>query len=258
MTQETQAPVASQEIGANNPPIKDRLAVDYQSLKDRATELLAGAGRAPTQIKDDDEQGKVGDLVKMLAAAIKRSEGARSNEKEPHLQAGREVDAFFKQISDPLDMAKRGLESRVGVYLRAKADAERKRREDEARARQAEADRLAEQARIAAEKNRPKVAEKKLERAVQAETAATAAAESALAKPADMARTRGDMGSVSTLKQTWTFEIEDEGAIDLEALRPFLAKIDIEKAIRSFVRVHKGAKALAGVRIFEETSAVVR
>lgn len=255
MQQETSAPVASQEIGANNPPLKDRLGIAYETLKARANELLGGASRAPTQIRDDDEQGKVGDLIKLIAACIKRSETSRGSEKEPHLQAGREVDAFFKAISDPLDIAKRGLESRVGVYLRAKADAERKRREEEAARLRAEADAKAKEAE---EAKRKATQDRKLEQAAQLEEQAAEVQKTAEVKPAEMARTRGELGSVSTLKQTWTFAIEDEGAIDLEALRPYLPRTDIEKAIRAFVRVHKGSKKLDGVRIFEETSAVVR
>ena len=137
-------------------------------------------------------------------------------------------------------------EARVTVYLRAKADAERRRREDEeARARE-EAERLAAQAKDAPT----------LDKAIEAETVARDAAKAAEAKPADMARTRGDLGSVSTLRTVWDFEVADYAAIPLDLIRPYLARADIDKAIRGAVR--SGLRELKGVRIFENSTAVVR
>lgn len=233
-------------IGSNRHPIKDLLRESYADILNRADDLNAASLRAPTSITDDETQGKVGDLIKMMGACIKKTEVARVSEKEPFLQAGREVDGFFKGVTDPLEKGKRNLESRVTTYLRAKADEERRRREEEeARARE-EADRLAAQAATT----------KQLDAAIEAETVAREASKAAEAKPAEMARTRGELGSVSTLRTSWEFEVIDYADVPLDVLRPYIARSDIEKAIRGAVR--SGIRELKGVRIFEQSTAVVR
>jgi len=233
-------------IGHNRAPLKDLLTDNYADIAARADELVAATTRAPVSIDNDDTQGKVGDLIKMIGACVKRSEVARVSEKEPFLQAGREVDAFFKGISDTLEKTKRALESRVTTYLRAKADAERRRREEEEVRAREEADRLAAQAATA----------KQLDAAIEAETVAREATKAAEARPAEMARTRGDLGSVSTLRTVWDFEVIDYAGIPLDAIRPYIARSDLDKAIRGAVR--SGLRDLKGVRIFENSTAVVR
>jgi len=156
--------------------------------------------------------------------------------------------------------AKRRVESALTNYLRRKEQEERQRREAEAlRARQEE-ERQRREAEEAAAKIRD---EKSLADAIAAEQAAkvtTADAEkaerAAIAKPAELSRTRGEYGAVSSLRTEWTFADMDRAALDLEALRHHLPTDGIERAIRSFVRA--GGRELRGVRIYEQTSAVVR
>lgn len=234
-------------LGHNLPPLKERLAADYQSLIARANELGEAATRAPETIGDDETLGKVGDLVKLIAACIKAADAARVNEKEPFLVGGRQVDGFFKTVTDRLTATKRNLETRVGVYLRRKAEEERLRRHEEECLKREEAERLAAQART----------ETDLDRAVEAEQEALAAEKAADATPAELARTRSaDLGSVSTLRTSWEFEVVDWDAVPLDVLRPYIARADIEKAIRAFVRA--GHRELKGVRVFETQTAMVR
>ena len=239
------------EIGANQAPLKDQLEIRHAEQIARVKELLAACERAPKSIGDDAIQGKVGDLYKLLSAAQKKAEASRSDEKEPFLMGGREVDNWFKDLLlSPLERWMKELRQRSDLYINAKIAAERKRLQDEARKAQEEADRRLEDARRAEEADRKKAAEKKLEQAVQAQATATQAAEAAAAPASELAQTRGDH-SIATVQMRWTHEVVDWDGIDLSQLRDFISRDDIEKAIRAFVRLHKGTRPLKGVRIFE-------
>ena len=242
-------PIAA-DVGHNR-ELKDLLEERHQLLTDRVAELIAACARAPERIDDDATQGKVGDLYKLLSAAHKKGEASRTDEKEPFLMGGRIVDSWFKEnVVTPLERWMAVLKRRSDLYINAKVEAERKRRADEARAAQEEADRKLEEARKAEEAARPKVAERKLEQAVQAQAVADQAADIAAAKPAEMAQTRGEH-SMLTVQMRWTHEVSAWDELDLNTLREFISRDDIEKAIRAFVRLHKGTRQLQGVRIFE-------
>lgn len=228
-------------------------------LLKRRDELLGARERLPA-IDSDDIAGKAADYVKLIAAALKNSEAARVKEKEPWLEAGRLCDGWFKKVTDPLAKLKSEVEAKLTVYLRAKADAERKRREAEERTAREAAEKAAEDARRKAD---AMATEMQMAGALEAEAAARAAealavkaTQAATAKPAEMARTRGDYGSLGTLRQEWVFSDLNRAELDLEALRPHLPEDAIEKAIRAFIKA--GGRELRGCRIHETEKAMVR
>lgn len=236
---------AAATIGHNAAPpivqqIQEELAEAHAALVKRRDDLLAAAERAPKEIGDDDTAGKVGDLIKLIGAAIKASEGARVAAKEPHLEAGRAVDGWFKKITDPLAAAKTQVEKAGNAYLQKKEDVERRRREEEARAAE-------EAARAAAAAMQT---EAQLDQAVAAEATAAKAAEAVQAKPAELSRTRGDFGSVGSLRTNWDFEIVDANAV------PRIYLQINEGAIRAAIKA--GTREIAGVRIFQKKSGVWR
>lgn len=234
-------------IGHNKPPtLIEALREKHRELFSRVDELTATALSVPAVITDDTMQGKVGDTVDLISALVSKADAERVKEKEPHLTAGRVVDAFFKSIADAMAPHKATLLKRSTVYLLKKQDEEKARRAEEERIALAEAERLAQIAASDAD----------LDRAIVQEAAAIEATKAVQATPADMVRTRGDYGSVSTLRKSWVFEIVEYGDVSLDALRPYLARADVEKAIRAFVL--KGGRDLKGVRIFEEQKAMVR
>lgn len=255
----------NEEALSNEPPaidlLRDGLAERHGDLMTRAGELIVAADRAPATVQDDETAGKTGDFIKQLTACIKNAEAARVVEKEPHMAAGRAVDAWFKNgIIDPLTNIKKLIEARLGTYARRKADEERLRREEEFRKAQEEVERLR---REAEEKAKTLEKPSQVEAAVGAAQAFDRAAEEARkaqlaaeATPADLARTRGDYGSVSSLRRAWTFDGLDRSDLDLETLRPFLPLDGLEKAVRAYIK--GGGRQLKGVRIFETTEVVVR
>lgn len=251
-------------IGDNNPPdlppVTARLTEDHAALLARRDELLAGMARVPDEVADEDTAGRVADFAKQIAAAIKNADTARIAEKEPFLDGGRQVDGFFKKVTDPLDRAKKGLADRLTAYQRKVAEAERLRREEEERRRKVEADRIAAEA---AAKAAAAADDAGLDDAIAAEAAADQAMADAVlaeraadAKPAELARTRGDFGAVSSLRTFWDVEIVDARVLDLEALRPHIPVGAMEQACRSFVKA--GGRTLVGARIFENTRSVIR
>lgn len=249
------------DAGSNLPPVdadplRDRLAEIFAERLKRRDNLLAALARTPEIVDSDELAGKMGDFsVKQLGGWLKEWEGTRIAEKEPFLQAGRTVDGFFHTAADPLAKGKALIDGRRKKYLDAKAAAERKAREEAERI----ARETAEAARLAAEQ-----AERELrdaaslqtaidaeDRAKQARLDAEAAARAAAAKPADLSRVRGDLGSVSSLKQFWNFRNLDRARLDLEMLREHLPLDALDKAVRSFIKA--GGRKLSGAEIFEDT-----
>lgn len=257
---EQTAPTIGDNRPPETPPIRDRLAEDYDTLTKRRDELLAAADRAPAVIEDEDTAGKVTDFVKQLAAAHKAAETHRVGEKEFFLDGGRQVDGFFKTITEPLAKAKKAVEARLTTYQRAKAAEERRRRVEEEYTARVEADRLA---RETARREQEVRDAETLEDAIAAEDAAViakAAAEqahkAAQAPAADLSRSRGDYGGVASLRTFWSFRDLDRAELELEPLRQHLPQDSLDKAVRSFVKA--GGRKLRGVEIFEDSATVVR
>ncbi len=251
--------------GDNQPPgdanpIRERLTEDHAGMLKRRDELLAASERVPPTVEDESTAQKTGDFIKQLQAAVKNADATRVAEKEPYLNGSRQTDGFFKAITEPLAKAKKDIEGRLNIFLHKKADAERRAREEAERAARKEAERAA---RAAAEAEAAMTDDAAVEEAVVAEQRAKDAADVAAkaqveaeAKAADLSRTRGDYGSVASLRTFWDHKDMDRSKLDLEALRQHLNHDALEKAVRSYVKA--GGRELAGVTIFENSQAVVR
>lgn len=251
----------------NNPPpdllvgktLHEKLQDEHGELIHRRDDLLAAAARVPT-IDTDDTAGKVSDFIKQLTALAKAAEAKRTDAKEPYLEGGRNIDGFFKAITDPVGKAKQSVERRLTDYLRDKEARARREREEQERIARQEAER----ARAEAEaKVKALTSDNDLIAAIDAEKVAqTASADLVKAEqaadvtPAELSRTRGEYGSVSSLRTQWVFDEIDRTTIDLEALRPYLPTDALEKAVRAFIKA--GGRELRGTTILETTSAVVR
>lgn len=232
-------------IGHNNPPshieqVQAELTGAHAPILRRRDELLAALDRVPASVGNDETAGKVADFIKQLTACTKAAETARVGAKEPHLEASRAVDGFFKRVTEPLTAAKATIQQRLDFYLREKAAVEQRRRADEA----AEMEKLA---KAAADRVQT---DAQMNAAIAVEERAAEARQEAQAKPADMARTRGDFGAVATLRSVWTFKITELA----EVPRAYL--MVNEAAIKAAVKA--GARDIPGVSIYQEQSAMVR
>ena len=70
------------------------------------------------------------------------------------------------------------------------------------------------------------------------------------------ARTRGEEGSLSTLRREWKGEIVDVNNLDLEKLRPHIPRDGLQRGIDAAVKA--GVRELRGALISEDTTAQVR
>ena len=263
------------QIGDNEPasPVLEKLREDYSKELARAQELTIAFSRAPTEIGDDhsgegvvsaeEVAGKMGDFVQQFTAVIKSAEAAHKKEKEPYLTSGRTVDNFFKvNLIEPMKKLKAALVKRITVYERAKANEEKRIREaaeKEAREAAEEAARKAAEAEAAMETDAEvDDALVKAEEAAAAQEAAAEAAAKASATNAELSRTRGQRGSVASLRTEWKGDLIDRDKLDLEALRQHIPEDALKKAINAFVKAGGRGNLGGGAHIREVDSAVVR
>ena len=236
--------------------LRENLSEQNRDLLDRAAELVASTERMPEAVEDEATAGKVADLIKLLNACSKAGEDRRKTAKEPHLAAGRAVDAFFKtRIAEPLEKAIARAKKPLVDYERRKAAEERRRREaEEAAARERErlAREAAEKAAAAAEDDAGLDAALQAEERARTEAAAAREAQQAAdVSNAELSRTRGEYGAVASLRTVWRGEIADRDKLDLETLRPHIATDALQKAVNAYVRA--GGRTLRGASIFEDT-----
>lgn len=285
---DTSSPGIGHNSGVIGPEeLRELLSETHGGLLSRKDELLAGTARVPAEL-DDETARKLADFIKQLQTFIKNADSARVSAKEPFLAGGRAVDGYFKALTDPVEGAKKGLERGLTTFQQAKAAEERRKREAEAAVAAAEARHREEEERAAAAERRRQ--EEEAARALagaktEADLAAAIKADEARklalieeeerrkvaemaraeeehrrrnaeAKAADLTKERGDLGAVASLRTVWTFAELDRDALALEPLRAHIPTAALETAIRSYIKA--GARELKGVRIFEETTSVVR
>ena len=249
------------------PGITAQLAIDHAALAEKVNVFEARYGELPAAVDTKEDHDQFVDLIAQMRSTAKSIEATRVAEKDPYLRSERAVDGFFQPLIRRLDLKLEALAKDVKHYLDRKATDERARRLAEQRAREEEeaALRRAEDARrrkaeaAIREETKARHAAVADALAVQAEQAAAACveAEDAVAeKPAEMARTRAESGTLSTLKQVWQFEVIDWDAVDLDLLRPYIKRDAIEAAIKAAVKM--GVREIEGVMVFEGTGLTVR
>lgn len=242
-------------IGGNNPPIKEALADQYKELVSLIDPIAERANALPRKIEDDEDLGPIGEVVLDAKKLAKKLEDTRSAEKSPHLEAGREVDSFFKPLTERLGKIVDVFEAEASRYQRAKAEAERRRAADEAAKLRAEEERKLSEAGSA---KRESTADRKKDEAASLNNQAAEADRRAEASPAELTKVRTETGVTASAKAKWAFRIVDLASIDLNSLRDFFRLEDIEKAIRSKVAIHKGNTKIEGVDVFEDVKATFR
>ena len=128
--------------GGNNPPAH----VTFMEHAESLVELAEGLG----EITTDAQANAVGELAGEAKKAAKDAEAARKKEKQPHLDAGKAVDANFKPVTERFNRVADVTRSLLTPWLAAKREAEQaaaraaaeiaRKADEEARRAQAEAD----------------------------------------------------------------------------------------------------------------------
>lgn len=121
--------------GHNHPPeslsVETRLNEDYESLTKRMRELVDGLDNVPTKIEDEETAKRAADFAKQIGACIAQATEMHKEEKEPFLDGGRQVDAFFKRsIIEPLERVKDEVCARLTPYQLDEGDDEGRVRGD--------------------------------------------------------------------------------------------------------------------------------
>ena len=205
-------------------------------------------------IVDDEGQGNVGDLVKMLTRRRFKLEDKRKSLVGPLNAVVKDINELFKAPRDAIDLIVRAAKAKMNKYAQAKqaiADAKaRKEREDAERERK-EAEELAEKLRGLSEAGNKTAevvvaqAEEKIEKA---------------AAPARVETTRGEQSAVITQKK-WKASVDDlmaickaiaEGKLPIHYIEPNM------RALQDFARELKEEQTTHGIRVYQDISTVVR
>lgn len=252
---------ASATIGHNQPPpLREVLAENYAHFAKEIDNIAERADRLPKAVRSDDDLDQVGVVVKDARAMLKRVDNARKDEKEPYLQAGREVDGFFKAMTGRLDRIATVLGSRASDYQRAKAAEARRRAEEEARKLREAEEAARRRAEEAAAAGRERAADKA---DLKAETLAEKAAEAermAEASAAELARTRGASGTLASAKTVRKVRIVNLAAVQrsMGPLGPYMDSDAIQKAANTWLRVTRGEGEIPGLEVYDDVKATFR
>lgn len=271
--------------------VDDYLNDEYGEMRQTLQTFVDRFNEIPETIEDDDALGVASKLTKDIADFRNRVEATRVNEKEPYHRAGQAVDNFFVPMREKVGRQDRKqkpglrdvIQHRIDAYMQRKLEAERaaRRAEEERLAREAEERRRAEEAaRRAAEEaaaaaERARKAETKAAKEAAAEEAArlAAAAEAekriaeaaaedakinAMAKPADMVRTRVAEGPTVTMAREPYAVVTDAALLDKNALWPFISLAEKEKALRAWARNNGHTATMPGASVGFRQKSVVR
>lgn len=227
-------------LGGNKPPLDDpstlvkRLEADNKALIGEAANLEVERMGLPAEITTDEEAGRYTDHIVKARDVIRAIETMRTTETAPYIEGQRKVNAFAKELSEPIseqvDNKDGKLVRKIGAYNAAKAERERaerlarereEREEQERRAieeraereaaekAQREADEAAARIRAAKDAESRKAAEKEMREKEEAAAEARRKADEA-AKAAAQAERKADTnaraadGPTSKLSRTST------------------------------------------------------
>lgn len=220
------------------------------------TDIAAFAGTIEgLDVTDEETQGQVGDLVKMMQHRRRKLEDKRESLVKPLNSVVREINALFKPPRDRIDeivqLAKKKMTRFAQAQIAIANEKARQEREEAARERR-EAQELADSLRKKAGQ----------EAAIVADTVVEAAEKKVekAAAPAKVATTRGRESSVIITK-TWRAEVVDllelaqavaDGKLPTHVLEPNMT------ALNDMARELKDEGTVNGVRIFQDVSTSVR
>ena len=106
------------DIATADMPLDAALAVDLETTKTRAAEWLKNIGG---KIETQEHADKIANYATAFAALETKAEKQRKAEKEPHLEAGRAVDAKWKIVTDNASRGKVWAKAKANEFATAEA-----------------------------------------------------------------------------------------------------------------------------------------
>lgn len=220
------------------------------------TDVAAFAGTVEgLDVTDEETQGQLGDLVKMMTHRRKKLEDKRTSLVQPLNQVVNEINALFKPPRDRIDEIVGIAKKKMNRFAQAQVAlaAEKKRQEEEAaRKEREEAQALAEALKKKAGEEAEPVAQVVIEEAEKKVVEA--------AKPARVAPSRGRESSVIT-STTYKAEVVDilelaqavaDGKLPTHVIEPNMT------ALNDIARELKDEGTINGVRFFKHVTTSVR
>lgn len=246
------AQAAAVAIGSNSGavPIEERVLADFADAlaRDGITARIAQLverGNAQTACESEDMAGRIGDFVKLATAAAKAVEAEREKHNRPLLTAQRtlkgKADAIVAPLTDAVAHVRKLLDGYMAEQRRIAAERQRQAEEQARAAREA----AAREAAAALERAGGAPLEHAPEPLV--EVAPVQVAEPVV---------RGDYGSRVGSTTVWRSEVLSVRKLPDRILKHAKVVEVIEKVIAAEVR--GGAREIAGVRIWDEQTTVVR
>jgi len=235
-------------LGHNQPPEPTALEAFQAHMEDLRTE--AGNWLDGSPVENQAQADEVSRLMDAHRKATKDADAARAEEKKPHLEAGKAIDAKWKPLIDGANLTVDACKKTLAPWL-MKLDAEKRATADAARAEaEAKAQAAAEAMRAAAPTDL--AAREEAEALVDAARAAERAASKA---EGDRAQSHG--GSRATSLRSYYSPVLMDGVIaarhywdrNREACEAFflaLAKTDVQN----------GARSIPGFDVIEEKRVV--
>jgi DNA repair exonuclease SbcCD ATPase subunit len=224
-----------------------KAARERQAREEEAARMREEAARKQREAEEAEKAAREAQEERDRIRREEEAAYARAMEEQRRADEAKRAEAEAKKKADDEAAAKARKEREDADAAAAAAlAAARKKSEEEAAASV-----VAEKAEDRAEKT-----EKELDRAAAIERQAGKIERTVSEKPAALARTRGDYGSVSTLQTRWVGELTSRADLDLNAIRAFIPEDALVSAINAFVRA--GGRSLKGARIFEDTNVQVR
>lgn len=236
-------------IGHNKGPAFNTEVVDAFTAE--ATEIADAASEwANVEITTETKAGELKDFLDTARAKLKEIEERRKVEKQPFLDAGRDVDAAFKKVTGIIEQASKLAKAPLEAFLREQQRiADEKRRAEQEAARKAAEE--AERELLIAERNRNAAAMAEAEeKRKEAEEAAKAAEADARVKVSSATGTGANRTGLRTVRSARISNINQamlhyRGHADLVECITRLANADIRAA--------KGAAiTIPGIEIIEE------
>lgn len=256
-------------LGHNNPPepldpidaLDMRLAKTHREMVVRFIDLENGCARVPNPLQSEADAAATTDFIAQCQTHIKKAEAAHKKEKEYFLKAGRIVDGFFKRRCTRLTGALAPVAVRLKAYRDQIAKRDAERHEEARRASAAEAQRAAEEEaeyrdaanRLAQDARSPAERQRAAEHWLLAEAAASRAAAArvaATAKP-EITHMRGDYGSTAYVRKVWTFEV-----VDLDAVPRDYMSLDTDVVREAITK--DAVRQIPGLRIYQAETLHVR
>ncbi len=241
-------------MGGNNPPSEIEILKQRLESHTKEDELINDlvTRKIPSEILTDEMAGELADFIKSLKTARKSVENIFTAEKAPFFEACKVADAWKNVRWLRIDTCVMDVSKPI-IAWNSKKEAEEKARQLElARLAQVEAERLAKEAEAHANAGINDTAGELLDFAIEKENKAAALTD----KSNDVrGKSYGSFSSASSRK-VWVGEIDNAVVLDLEALRKYLDKESIDKAIRAAIK--DGVREIKGVKIFEEDKLTIR